>query len=83
MSENKVYKPVKETAKYFLCGDCGKPVYQSVCDGICRGIGPSFAFQASLHRCSSCLRKIAQDNGVFNKLIEDTKQKFNSEIVKK
>lgn len=75
MSEIKVYKPAKRTAKYFLCGDCGKSVYQSVADGICRGIGPSFAFQAFMHRCSSCLRKIAQDNNVFNKLIENTKKK--------
>lgn len=81
MSEIKIYKPVKETANYFKCGDCGESVHKSVADGICRGYGPSFAFQAQTRRCSVCLRKLAQDSEVWYKFTESIK-KFNSEIEK-
>jgi len=66
----KVYKPVKETAKRFKCGDCGEVEHYSEKNPY----GASWFLCTLLHRCRNCIRKIAQDNDAFQELMEASKR---------
>jgi len=68
----KIYKPVKESAKWFKCADCGDIENRFGYNPY----GASFYLCALLHRCRTCVRKISLlgDGTIFHNLVAEAEK---------
>lgn len=64
-----IYKPVKETAKWFKCRDCGE--IQNYFEK--NPYGASYRLCALLHRCRTCVQKISLTDEWFS-ILEKAKE---------